>query len=70
MQTRSRLPFPYRPEAEVVAALLREAASLPDWSRVVQTATPWVDAVRRDPPPFCRFGRESIKPLYFIQISR
>ena len=52
MQTRSRLPFPYRPEAEVVAALLREAASLPDWSRVVQTATPWVDAVRRDPPPF------------------
>ncbi len=52
MQTRSRLPFPYRPEAEVAAALLRDAAPLPDWSRVMQTASPWVDAVRRDPPPF------------------
>ncbi len=52
MQTRSRLPFPYRPESEVVSALLRDAAPLPDWPGVMQIAIPWVEAVRRDPPPF------------------
>ncbi len=52
MQTRSRLPFPYRPEAEVAATLLRDAASLLDWALVTQSALPWVEAVRRDPPPF------------------
>ena len=52
MQTRSRLPSPYRPELEVAHALLRDATSVLDWSRVIQTATPWVDAVRDHPPPF------------------
>ena len=52
MQTRSRLPFPYRPEHEVASALLLDSTPLPDWSRVIRAATPWVDAVRRDPPPF------------------
>ncbi len=52
MQTRSRLPFPYRPEHEVASALLRETAALVDWPQVIRTAAPWVDAVRRDPPPF------------------
>ncbi len=52
MQTRSLLPFPYRPEVRVVSGLMRDTAQLLDWSRVTQSATPWVDAVRRDPPPF------------------
>lgn len=52
MQKHARLPFPYRPEQQVAAVLLKDAASLLDWPPVQQRARPWVNAVRRDPPPF------------------
>ncbi len=52
MQKRSRLPFPYRPEQQVASVMLDDAASLLDWPQVQPRARPWVEAVRRDPPPF------------------
>ncbi len=59
-----RLPFPYRPEAGVLAqrlAALREAL---DWGSVVTMASPWVRAVRRHPPPF--WAMESLLKEYPI----
>ena len=48
-----RLPLPYRPEAPVVADLLaRLDASRLDWPAVVESARPWVRAVREQPAPF------------------
>ncbi len=67
MQTCSRLPFPCRPEPEVASVLLHDAASLLDWPRVVLMATPWVDAVRRDPPPF--WAMETLLKEYPISLQ-
>lgn len=41
-----RLPFPYRPEDQVVSSLLKSLAGALDWAAAVQPAQPWVQAVR------------------------
>jgi RHH-type proline utilization regulon transcriptional repressor/proline dehydrogenase/delta 1-pyrroline-5-carboxylate dehydrogenase len=48
----ARLPFPYRPEAEIVAASLATLSGRLDWSAVLRQARPWVQAVRDKPAPF------------------
>ena len=52
MSVAQRLPFPYRPEAEVVARHLQSVSQALDWAAAARTATPWVQAVRDNPPPF------------------
>ncbi|MBK7120882.1 MAG: L-glutamate gamma-semialdehyde dehydrogenase [Comamonadaceae bacterium] len=47
-----RLPFPYRPEAEVVADSLAALHGALDWAAAARVAAPWVQAVRDQPPPF------------------
>jgi RHH-type transcriptional regulator, proline utilization regulon repressor / proline dehydrogenase / delta 1-pyrroline-5-carboxylate dehydrogenase len=47
-----RLPSPYRPESDIVAARLQVLEGELDWRAVQQTAKPWVQAVRDNPPPF------------------
>ena len=47
-----RLPNPYRPEASVVASLLTPLQAALDWAAAAQIAQPWVQAVRKNPPPF------------------
>ena len=47
-----RLPFPYRPEAEIVSQHLGSLSGALDWAAVAKVATPWVQAVRANPPPF------------------
>jgi RHH-type proline utilization regulon transcriptional repressor/proline dehydrogenase/delta 1-pyrroline-5-carboxylate dehydrogenase len=47
-----RLPFPYRPEAQIVAQRLGSLAQALDWAAAAKVATPWVQAVRQNPPPF------------------
>ena len=70
-----RLPFPYRPEADIVAHRLqslsewprRRCASWPralDWAAAAQVAQPWVQAVRKHPPPF--WAMESLLKEYPI----
>ena len=48
----SRLPNPYQPEGPTVDARLASLQNALDWAQVVQMATPWVQAVRDNPPPF------------------
>ncbi len=48
----SRLPTPQRLETDLVARHLGLLREVIDWSRVIERATPWVEAVRRNPPPF------------------
>jgi len=84
--TAQRLPFPYRPEADIVAHRLQSLsgdgphASLPpegavaasgrpsgsglDWAAAAQVAQPWVQAVRKHPPPF--WAMESLLKEYPI----
>ena len=52
MQTRSRLPFPYRPEADAATLVLHELGTALDWNAVRRDARPWIQAVRDHPPPF------------------
>ena len=59
-----RLPNPYRPEAEVVATRLGALANALDWAAAARTATPWVQAVRDNPPPF--WAMESLLKEYPI----
>ncbi|ABE42370.1 L-glutamate gamma-semialdehyde dehydrogenase [Polaromonas sp. JS666] len=59
-----RLPFPYRPEGQVVASLLKSLAGALDWAAAVQPAQPWVQAVRDNPPPF--WAMESLLKEYPI----
>lgn len=59
-----RLPLPYRPEAAVVAGRLDTLRSALDWAGAAQVATPWVQAVRRHPPPF--WAMESLLKEYPI----
>ncbi|MDE2456186.1 MAG: proline dehydrogenase family protein, partial [Burkholderiales bacterium] len=49
---RQRLPFPYRPEAAVVAEVRDRLRGRVDWAAVVEQARPWVAAVRANPAPF------------------
>ena len=61
----ARLPYPYRPEAEVVAtALAALAGGGLRWPAVVATARPWVEQVRQRPAPF--WAMESLLREYPI----
>ena len=59
-----RLPFPYRPEAGVVSHLLSGLNGALDWAAAAQSAQPWVQAVRDNPPPF--WAMESLLKEYPI----
>ena len=59
-----RLPFPYRPEAEVTAARLAALSDALDWRGAAALAAPWVQAVRQHPPPF--WAMESLLKEYPI----
>jgi RHH-type proline utilization regulon transcriptional repressor/proline dehydrogenase/delta 1-pyrroline-5-carboxylate dehydrogenase len=60
----ARLPFPYRPEADVVAEALAALQGRLDWPAVLATARPWVQAVREQPAPF--WAMESLLREYPI----
>ena len=60
----ARLPFPYRPELEVVAASLAALQGRLDWPAVIEAARPWVRAVREQPAPF--WAMESLLREYPI----
>ncbi len=62
--TPQRLPNPYRPEAEIVSQRLASLASALDWAAAAKVATPWVQAVRQNPPPF--WAMESLLKEYPI----
>lgn len=47
-----RLPSPYRDEQLIVQSCLSQLAGKLDWAAASQLATPWVQAVRQNPPPF------------------
>lgn len=49
---RARLPYPLRDEAQCAAHRLSHLDGWLDWPQVIARATPWVDAVRHNPPPF------------------
>ena len=59
-----RLPSPYRPEADVVAQRLEALQGALDWAAAAAAARPWVEAVRRHPPPF--WAMESLLKEYPI----
>ncbi|MEO6623848.1 MAG: proline dehydrogenase family protein, partial [Burkholderiaceae bacterium] len=59
-----RLPDPYRPEAAVVADRLGVLAGTLVWAAAARSATPWVQAVRDNPPPF--WAMESLLKEYPI----
>ena len=42
----ARLPYPYRPEFEVLTSLLHGLAASADWPAAMRSARPWVQAVR------------------------
>ena len=52
MRCASRLPTPYQQEAVIVTALLQSLEGGLSWPSVAACAEPWVQAVRRNPPPF------------------
>jgi RHH-type proline utilization regulon transcriptional repressor/proline dehydrogenase/delta 1-pyrroline-5-carboxylate dehydrogenase len=64
MTPAARLPFPYRPELDVVAASLAALQGKLDWPAVLATAKPWVQAVREQPAPF--WAMESLLREYPI----
>ncbi|MDD4944408.1 MAG: proline dehydrogenase family protein, partial [Rhodoferax sp.] len=64
MSSTSRLPNPYRPEAASVARCLDRLHGALDWAAVMHIATPWVQAVRHNPPPF--WAMESLLKEYPI----
>jgi RHH-type proline utilization regulon transcriptional repressor/proline dehydrogenase/delta 1-pyrroline-5-carboxylate dehydrogenase len=59
-----RLPFPYRPELPLVAERLGTLQGALDWPAAAHRATPWVQAVRDNPPPF--WAMESLLKEYPI----
>lgn len=59
-----RLPLPYRPEPAVVADRLAFLQDALDWAAAAAVAAPWVQAVRRHPPPF--WALESLLKEYPI----
>ena len=58
------LPVPYRAEAGIVSAHLLRLAGALDWAAAARVATPWVHAVRSNPPPF--WALESLLQEYPI----
>jgi RHH-type proline utilization regulon transcriptional repressor/proline dehydrogenase/delta 1-pyrroline-5-carboxylate dehydrogenase len=63
-RTSDRLPFPYRPEAGVLAQRLSALQGALDWAAAATEAAPWVRAVRENPPPF--WAMESLLKEYPI----
>jgi RHH-type proline utilization regulon transcriptional repressor/proline dehydrogenase/delta 1-pyrroline-5-carboxylate dehydrogenase len=59
-----RLPFPYRGEAEVVAASLATLQGRLDWTAVMAMSRPWVHGARATPAPF--WAMESLLREYPI----
>ena len=59
-----RLPDPYRPEDLIVSLRLASLDRALDWAAAAKTATPWVHAVRQNPPPF--WAMESLLKEYPI----
>ncbi|RYY62835.1 MAG: bifunctional proline dehydrogenase/L-glutamate gamma-semialdehyde dehydrogenase, partial [Comamonadaceae bacterium] len=59
-----RLPNPYRPEADVVSDRLALLTGALDWHAAAAVAAPWVQQVRRHPPPF--WAMESLLREYPI----
>jgi RHH-type transcriptional regulator, proline utilization regulon repressor / proline dehydrogenase / delta 1-pyrroline-5-carboxylate dehydrogenase len=64
VQPTTRLPFPYRPEAQVLADALAVLKGRLNWPAVISAATPWVQAVRAQPAPF--WAMESLLREYPI----
>ena len=60
----ARLPFPYRPEDEVVAASMAALQGRLDWPAVIAAARPWVMGARANPAPF--WAMESLLREYPI----
>ncbi|MDO9074997.1 MAG: L-glutamate gamma-semialdehyde dehydrogenase [Rubrivivax sp.] len=65
--TPPRLPFPYRPEAEVVADALAALQGRLDWPAVIDAARPWVLGARAHPAPF--WAMESLLREYPISTA-
>jgi RHH-type transcriptional regulator, proline utilization regulon repressor / proline dehydrogenase / delta 1-pyrroline-5-carboxylate dehydrogenase len=61
---RTRLPFPYRNEGEVLTSLLPALSGALSWPSAAAAATPWVQAVRDRPAPF--WAMESLLHEYPI----
>ena len=62
-----RLPFPYRPEAEVIAEALAALQGRLDWPAVIDAARPWVLGARAHPAPF--WAMESLLREYPISTA-
>ncbi len=60
----ARLPYPYRPEADVLASLMQGLAASVDWPAAIRSARPWVQSVRNNPAPF--WAMESLLREYPI----
>ena len=60
----ARLPYPYRPEVDVVEAALATLTGELDWAQVIRAGRPWVEAVREKPAPF--WAMESLLREYPI----
>ena len=60
----ARLPYPYRPEFEVLASLMQGLAASVDWPVAMRSARPWVQSVRDNPAPF--WAMESLLREYPI----
>src|SRR5882757_3030051 len=60
----ARLPYPYRTEQAVLAALLHGLEEQVDWPAAARRARPWVQAVRDHPAPF--WAMESLLREYPI----
>lgn len=52
IDARTRLPSPYRSEADAAASCLDHLESALDWPAAAAAAGPWLEAVRRHPAPF------------------
>ncbi len=64
MSPQQHLPSPYRPEERIVSHRLTSLDGALDWAAAAQAARPWVEAVRRHPPPF--WAMESLLKEYPI----
>ncbi len=64
---RARLAFPYRAEAEVVAAAVATLQGRLDWPAVIDAARPWVLGARATPAPF--WAMESLLREYPISTA-
>jgi len=60
----ARLPFPYQNEAQALTAARSRLGTGLDWSQVIATGRPWVEAVRQHPAPF--WAMESLLKEYPI----